>query len=279
MKTGLAIWHYPHRSIADNIRFFAQKGFYAVSVHGAQFVDALLRGEGSLLASAVRESNVTLTVHYALPRSHSAEHVERYHVGIDALAAWQKAYGMIKILSFDVPAPIRNHIRPYLDHAMAQVQGCSVAVEDFGLTPDERLQLETLKGNRRFGYLVDLGHMFIRLRGQNTSGKPLFTNRHDECPATEHPGYHEFMRALASKEFPIFEMHLHNNDGVSDLHWFLEQGLLDMPMMARVARDMDFHGIMTIESAPGFRFECRGDEADQGILRTYEYWKECCKKK
>lgn len=278
MTQGLAIWHYPHRSIADNIRYFAARGFDAVSAHGAQLVQALLCGQGASIAEAVQQSGAQLTVHYTLPKSHTAEHVAAYKTGIEILAAWQSTYGFIKILSFDVPSPIRDGITPYVDIALSEVQGCLVAVEDFGLTPEERAQIEHLKGNPRFGYLLDIGHMFIRLSGKNTGGKPLFTNRTDECPASENPGYSEFMRAMASKEFPVFEMHLHNNDGEKDLHWFLEEGALDIPMIARVVRDMGFDGIMTIESAPGFRFECHGKDADEGILKTFDYWKACCQK-
>ena len=278
MKNGLAIWHYPHRTIEENIRYFTKRGYASVSVHGGQFIDAINRGEGALMAEAVREGGVILTVHYCMPRSHEEERVAKYRQGLATLSAWQKTYGLIKILSFDVPAPIRDNVAPYINDALATVSGCSVAVEDFGLTPEERSQIEYLKGNRRFGYLIDLGHMFLRIMGKNRSGKPLFTNRYDECPATEKPGYADFMRALASKEFPIFEMHLHNNDGEKDLHLFLEDGPLDIPMIARVVRDMDFHGVMTIESAPGFRFECRGRDADEGIMKTYAYWKSCLEK-
>ncbi len=276
MKNGLAIWHYPHRTMEENIRFFADQGFPAVSVHGAQFVSALACGEGDALAKAVRESGVTLTVHYAMPRAHEVERILAFRQGIDTIAAFQATHGLIKILSFDVPAPIRDKIAPYINYVLDHVSGCSVAVEDFGLTPAERGQIEYLKGNRRFGYLVDIGHMFIRLSGKNTGGKPLFTNRSDECPPCENPGYNEFMRAMASKEFPIFEMHLHNNDGVGDVHWFLENGALDIAMIARVVHDMDYHGIMTIESAPGYKFECHGRDADEGILRTFAYWKSLC---
>ena len=45
MKNGLAIWHYPHRTMKENIRFFASRGFSSLSVHGARFVEALVRGE------------------------------------------------------------------------------------------------------------------------------------------------------------------------------------------------------------------------------------------
>lgn len=279
MKNCLAIWHYPHRTIEENIRYFAGQGYDAVSVHGAQLVQALTQGRDESLAQAVQDSRVVLTVHYALPKSHDARHVQEYRQGIDVLEAWQRAHGLIHILSFDVPTPIRDQIGPYLDYAMERVSDCLLAVEDFGLTSDERAQIEYLKGNPRFGYLMDIGHMFLRIGGRNKSGKPLFTNSPDECPARENPGYDDFMKALRSKEFPIFEMHLHNNDGESDLHWFLENGPLDIPMIARVVRDFGFDGIMTIESAPGFKFECRGDAADLGIMKTFAYWKECCEGK
>ena len=279
MKNGLAIWHYPHRTIAENVRFFGTKGFSSVSLHGAQFVSALNRGEGEDIAQAVRETGVILTVHYTLPKKPEEEPIFAFRRGIKAIAQWQSVYGLVKILSFDIPASVRDHAALYLNYVLEHTEGCQIAVEDYGLTPAERAQIEPFKGNRRFGYLVDLGHMLIRLRGKNIGGKPLFTNRYDECPPCDHPGYEEFMRAFASKEFPIFEIHLHNNDGEKDLHLFLEQGVLDIPMIARVVRDLDFRGVLTIESAPGYKFECSGDEADEGILKTFDYWKECCQKK
>lgn len=278
MKNSLAIWHYPHRTMEENIRFFANQGFPAVSIHGARFAESLTRGEGVALAEAVRETNVTLTVHDALPRTHETERVLTFQQGIDTIAAWQRTHGLIKILSFDVPTPIRDRVAPYLNYVLEHVENCSVAVEDFGLSAAERVQLEYLKGNSRFGYLLDLGHMFLRIKGQNKSGKPLFSNSPDECPVCEKPGYAEFIRALSTKEFPILEMHLHNNDGENDVHLFLEDGPLDIPMIARVVKDIDFHGVMTIESAPGFKFDCYGTEADERILKTFDYWKACCEK-
>ncbi|MBQ9150709.1 MAG: sugar phosphate isomerase/epimerase [Clostridia bacterium] len=279
MINGLAIWHYPHRTMVDNIRYFAALGLPSVSVHGTQFVNAIADpGTAQGIADAVSETGVVFTVHYCLPRSHEADAVEVFETGIRAIAAWQKAHGTIAVLSFDVPQPIRAGmgIGGYLDFVLDTVPDCRVAVEDFGLTASERGQIKHLKGNHRFGYLVDLGHMFLRLRGQNTSGKTLFTNSLDEHPPVASPDYAAFMASLDTKEFPIFEMHLHNNDGEDDVHWFLEQGTLDVPAVARVLKDRGYDGVLTIESAPGFRFECRGKDADEGIARTLAYWKECC---
>ncbi len=279
MLQGLAIWHYPHRCMVDNIRYFAANGFDSVSVHGARFVAAISDPAASdAIAAAVRETGMVFTVHYCLPRSHDSETVEAFRVGISAIADWQTAFGHIAVLSFDVPQPIRSGvgIGGYLDFVLDTVPACKVAVEDFGLTAAERKQIEHLKGTERFGYLVDIGHLFIRLRGQNQSGKTLFTHSPDEHPVTEKPDAAAFKTALASKDFPILEMHLHNNDGVNDVHWFLEQGELDVPAVAKALAEVGFDGVLTVESAPGYKFECRGKDADEGILKTFAYWKQCC---
>ena len=279
MITGLAIWHYPHRTMADNIRYFAALGLKSVSVHGGQFVNAIYdEAVSEAIAAAVAETGVVFTVHYCLPRTHAPEAVAVFEEGIRDIAAWQKAHGRISVLSFDVPQPIRSGcgIGTYVDFVLENVPNCRIAVEDFGLTADEWAQIRHLKGNPRFGYLVDIGHMFIRMRGQNQSGKTLFTNSPDEHGAVDAPSAEDFGAALDSKEFPIFEMHLHNNDGVSDVHWFLEQGSMDIPAVAKALLARGFDGVLTVESAPGFRFECRGKDADEGIRKTLDYWKTCC---
>ena len=279
MLHGLAIWHSPHRSMAENIRYFSARGFDSLSVHGAQFVNAIFDpAVADETAAAVRETGVVFTVHYCLPRSHGAEAVEVFRSGIAAIAKWQKVHGLIEVLSFDVPQPVRGEqgIGAYLDFVLSTVPACKVAVEDFGLNAAEREQIAHLKSNVRFGYLVDIGHLFIRMRGENGSGKALFTHAPDEHPVCKSPDAAAFTAALASKDFPIFEMHLHNNDGVSDVHWFLERGDMDIPAVARALRKISFDGVLTLESAPGYKFECRGRDADEGIVKTFSYWMRCC---
>ena len=279
MIQGLAIWHYPHRTMVENIRYFAAHGFPSVSVHGAQFVNAI--GDPAVseaVAAAVKETGVVFTVHDCLPRSHEAEAVKIFEGGIEAIAAWQRAHGLIAVLSFDVPQPVRGGvgIGGYLDYVLDTVPACKVAVEDFGLTEAEREQIRHLKGCDRFGYLVDIGHLFIRMGGRNPSGKTLFSNSPSEHPVTDRPDGDAFKAALGTKEFPVFEMHLHNNDGIHDVHWFLEQGSLDIFAVAKALQAWGYGGILTIESAPGYKFACYGEEADRGILRTAAYWQRCC---
>ncbi|MBQ6990952.1 MAG: hypothetical protein IJN58_07835 [Clostridia bacterium] len=273
MKDGLAIWHYPHRSTIENVLFFASQGFTSVSLLGSHMDDLCKRPDlAKLLADIVKEKDLTLTVHSKLPASHGEWDVAAFRASIEGYAAWQREYGLISVLSFDVADAIRDNITPYLQYVLDAVPGCKVAIEDFGLNPAERGQIECFKSEPRFGYLLDMGHMFIRLRGKNDRAT-LFRHSDEEAPQSDNPGYDHFMAAFRSKEFPIFELHVHNNDGERDMHYFLEEGTLDIPMLARVIRDFGFDGVLTIESAPGFQFPCVYPESDQKILETCRYWK------
>ncbi len=273
MQQCLAIWHYPHRTLEENVAFFADQGFDSVSILGYEMIKACETPESSRqLAEVIRQKGVGMTVHHKLPRSHGQEHLDFFYNSIRAFGEWQKEYGLMDILSFDVSDTVRDNIRPYVDFVLETVPNCKVALEDFGLNPREREQIEHLKAEPRFGYLLDIGHMYIRLCGKNTSGHTLFTNSTEECPATERPALRELQRAFASKEFPIFELHLHGNDGVGDQHLFLEDGELDMRHMAALLNSIDFDGVVTIESVPGHSYSYAGKEADQKILATYRYW-------
>ena len=277
MINGLAIWHYPHRNDLQNPEFFADHGFGGVSMHGRAMAKVGMNDElGEAFAAVIREKKLVLTAHSKLPLTHSEEEVAIFKRDVDAIAKWQKKYGLLEVLSFDVAQDVRDNVMPYIEYVLGYEQFGKVALEDFGVTEAERAQIEPLKGNPRFGYLLDLGHMNIRIHGVNTEPINLFRNSPSECPKCDNPGYDEFLRAFRSKEFPIFEIHLHNNDGVGDLHQFPDVGTIDMRAIAAILKEIAFDGIVTIESVPrlaGYHYP----ESDQKILETLEYWKDCLK--
>lgn len=273
MINGLAIWHYPHRNDLENVRFFADNGFEAVSMHGRAMAKVCMdEARGAEFAALVSEKKLVLTAHGKLPASHGEADVEEFKRYVDAIAKWQEKYGLLSVYSFDVPQEIRDNVLPYLKYVLQYPQFQKVAVEDFGLNAAERAQLKPLRDNERFGYLIDVGHMNIRLRGLSKEPITLFTNSPEECPKSEDPGFAEFLVAFKTKEFPIFEIHLHNNDGVTDSHGFIEDGTIDMQMMADVLTKIGYDGIITIESVPRLQ-GCVYPESDERILKTFEIWK------
>ena len=59
MKNGLAIWHYNHRTDAENAKFFADNGFNAVSMHGRAMTKTCLdsRARGKLCERYFRKKS------------------------------------------------------------------------------------------------------------------------------------------------------------------------------------------------------------------------------
>ncbi len=260
MKNGLAAWHYPHRTVVENVRFFAEHGFESVSLLGYHMDDVCKDAEQSRqLAGLVRETGVILTVHHKLPLTHAASDVADFEAAVCRMAAWQQQYGLMHILSFDVHPAVRDNVLPYVRFVLAQVPGSLVALEDFGLNETELRQLEELKAEPRFGHLIDIGHMYLRMHSQGIN-----------------PGCEDFLREFTARELPICEMHLHNNDGLQDLHLFLEDGTLDISAVAAALHALRYEGILTIESAPGYQFPCVYPESDERILATRDYWESLC---
>lgn len=273
-KDGIAMWHYRHRSTIENVRFFADSGFDFLSLNQWQVVDCILEADGGeLLAKTITEKNLRITVHGGMPRSHNAEDVDEFKKKIILIGEWQKKYGLIEVISFDIFEEIRDNIASYINFVLDEVPICKVAVEDFGLNEKELLQIEYLKDNDRFGYLIDIGHLYIRLTGKSERACSLFRHSVLEGEGTGKTEYKDFVEALKSKTFPIFEIHLHNNDGIEDLHLFLEDGSMDIKCIADALKELKYEGAITIESAPGYKFECAGREADEGIIRTFKHWK------
>lgn len=272
MIRSLSIDFYKHRSLAENVEFFMKIGFDGVSIYISELLGDF--DSADEIAEAVKRSGASLSVHGPICVSHSSEDIKKFEENIEKIAEWQKKHGVISILSFDVPDAIRDNVTPYVDRVLEKVPDCLMALEDFGLNETERAGIEHLKGNARFGYLLDIGHMFIRLCGNPERDLTLFQSSRDECEAVIEPKYEHFLRAFQSKEFPIFELHFHNNDGHADLHRFLSDGRIDYAVIARLLRDTGFDGTITLESAPGYTFECEGECADRGIAQSLEYWEE-----
>lgn len=274
MLNGLAIWHYPHRNVLDNVKYFIDCGYDSVSLHGAEMYYVACKEDASIrLAALIEESGISLTVHSSMPVDHSEKAVEAFKNQIDAYAAWQRRYGLISVLSFDVPDGVRDAVTEYINYILTALPKTKVAVEDFGLNQAELSMLLPFKNNEYFGYLIDVGHMYIRMKGKNAYSLTLFQNSETEDVQSDAPDYEDFLKAFRSKSFPIFEVHLHQNDGVEDLHYFLDDGTLNVKAVAKVLREIDYKGILTLECAPGFKFECKGADADKRIQRSFDLWK------
>ena len=132
MLNGLAAWHYPHRTLIENIEYFTAQGYEAIGLLGSHFIDGI-RTDGEKLAAAMKASGCVFTVHHKLPSDHGAETVAIFEAEMRDIGAWQAKHGLVTNLTFDVADAIRDDIVPYVQMTIDAVPNCIVGVEDFGL--------------------------------------------------------------------------------------------------------------------------------------------------
>ncbi|MGI6315849.1 MAG: TIM barrel protein [Christensenellales bacterium] len=254
MILALAGWHYPQRTISQNMDFFLSHGFDAFSAHGVDFIRALqIPMENARCGEIMSRHGKPLTVHYKLPDPNNPEEVALFKIGIPLIAAWQREYGCLQNLTFDFWHEPRL-IVPFFKEALKIMEGTGVtlACEDYPLNAASLLLAEEnafLFARKDAAILIDVGHMFLRFRKEGKAGT-----------------LDNFIEAFTQLPFPVAEMHIHNNDGITDRHALLEDGCLPVEAFARWAAATGFKGVMTIESVPRYHgFE--GAEADKKILR------------
>ena len=122
---------------------------------------------------------------------------------------------------------------------------------------------------------MDLGHLNIRLGGTPTEDSQWFRYSGEAFPlpmGDRSEG--AFYNAFKSKDFPIFEIHIHNNDGSTDWHNFLKDGIMNIDEVCNVIKKVGYDGVLTIETAPTWH-KCLGEEADRRILESLDYLKKC----
>ena len=254
MKKSIAIWHYPYRTPTENIYYFASHGFEALSQSGYFFNSSISTEERSAFTKAIRDTGVRFTVHHLLPCARKNYTAEAFTEHIKEFRRWQDETGLLWNLSFDVPTELRPHASCYIQTALDIFRGTDtkISVEDYGVTAEERADLEPLRKYENFGYLIDLGHMNIRLRNTDrVTPYPSANQQGEGMPLPPGDGSPEaFRNALNGKTFPIFEYHVHNNSGYDDDHRYMEDGTIDTKGLAKVLKDLDRDQVCTLELVP-----------------------------
>jgi len=309
MFKGVNICHFPYRTGAENVYFFAEKGFDSVSQHGFFFLsdisDPVTRAK---FTQALQNTGMRFSVHHLLPNSRNNYTPEIFAKHMETFRGWQDETGLLWNLSFDVYPDIRPRASSCIRIALDAFRGTDtkISVEDYGLSPEEKEDLEALRGEEAFGFLVDIGHMNVRLCNTGKKWGHAALEQWGEAyplpPGNNSP--EAFRNALQAKDFPIYEIHLHNNSGCGDEHRWLEEGNIDMQGLARILKDLEFDGIVSMETVPDWtgtpEHVARQKELEQDVwryldrhyrltpfrglpdharddryLRSFEFWKRC----
>ncbi len=276
MKMGVTIVHYPHRSICENVTFFAENGFDAIGFHGPDFYKEIKNPErGKTLAETIQKNKVAATVHHMIPKPEDKEACERFYDEMKAMKQWQTTYGLMDILSFDVWVEDRSRVTKMMQYAIDTFAGTGtkIAFEDFPLNTYELIK-SGLNYTDEAGILMDFGHTNARLSATGPNPENYFLeNKGEGAPLI--PGDNSveaFYMAFLKKPLPVYELHLHNNSGKADEHDFIEHGTADFRGIAKMLKKAGFQGIATFEMGPSLHGKT-GEAADKATIESLRNWK------
>lgn len=258
MKYAIAIWGFcwdaPDIPVA--IRTFAGYGFDTISFHPDQLLGASGK-EKDAVTDVLEELGLSATVHGSCNMGREAMESLVGLFGPSLAACTMDAAKTKSSLGNTFDA--RQNARALRDiQELTDGMDVVLAVEDF---PLDDVAWSHFKGDLgdvydhpRTGILVDVGHLHIRLNTEYYAGKSV----------------QDYFSDLPVR--PV-ELHLHDNDGVRDLHAPFGRGNLPFEEVAAAVRSIGFDGISTIEVCP--RMRGAEEEAEPDLAReALDLWRE-----
>ena len=256
MRTGVALWGYRKVPLPENVAFFAGANFRAGSILGT---DVWKHDEDTTrrFVTLLKLHDVALTVHHKLPDPEDPEAPEAFRREIDLIRAWHDRHDVLTGLTFDAPGD-KALLMPHLYHVLEVFRDTNVFIccEDFPLNEEQQRILDGLDETfPHLGVLIDLGHLNLRVTKEDPE--------QDRVEAVR--------RHLRAVPLTICELHVHNNDGLSDQHRHLGAGTLPVDAAGAALREIGFDGISTLEFMPEWS-DIHGREAYDLALASRDLW-------
>ncbi len=260
MLHAVAVWNYAYEGAdaIDVIDALLDVGFDAIS-HSTHPLSRLDQGEVERIAGHLVGRDVPVTLHSS-PFIDSAdlERVIAPFMPVLRCVTFDPARDAHPLGSLYAAAHLARRVREVLDLTVGtQVR---VGVEDFPINADAMAafadDLAPITGDPRWGILIDIGHMHIRL-----SGEGYFAG----MTVGEH---------LAQVPLEIIELHVHDNDGQADQHAPIGVGTVNFAQVAAAVCDAGFDGISTSEIVPRGQGVGSLKEAMPLARRSLECWRQ-----
>jgi len=245
LKIGIAVWNIRKSSIAATIDRVASMGFTAVSFLGSSF-EAESEKE---VAAAIKRHKLAVTFHLAFFSMRKKRFLKDLKTRLDNIKTLIKKNKLKKTVlnvcfdpAFDevgkrheVVYNSANTIKA-LKFTLKHIKGVNVGIENW--TVNSRIEdFENIADkirSKRLGILLDIGHMHIAV-------KKGLLDRADIS------GY---IKALP---LPVFELHIHDNNGDEDSHLPLGRGNMDyeevFDLLKKSGR-LDKNCVATLELKP-----------------------------
>lgn len=270
---GIATWNFREGTLAQRIDTFASMGFNAVSLIAGDAC-ALCSGQTPDVEKAIEKHELAVAVHAGFMAGD--KHIPDYVLlgDFESYMCWYEKTGALHTVNYDAALVIgEDGSRDYDAESMCRKmkkmlsmsngEGFSVGVEDWPRNPEQMSQAGELASYSHFGILIDLGHMNMRIREEQSE--------HDPFPVKAAQHY------LDNISLPVNELHVHNNNGLKDQHAPLDSGNADMAAIAQMLRRKGTTCISTIEIVPawsGLSEEEGLRAAEESLLLWHELYHE-----
>jgi len=264
---GIATWNYHEGTLAQRIEKFARMGYNAVSLSAAD-ARALAKGETPDVEAAIFRHGLTVTIHAGFAPKGEPLPLDAILKDFAFFARWHEHTGALASINYDAAKMQTGDGKwEFQSKAMARALGdmlatldgadFSIGVEDWPRDAEQSAFVDGLRGSERYGVLIDLGHLNMRIP------KPAGDGSFSIDAAREY---------LERFDLPVNELHVHNNDGKHDLHAPPTTGTADMAALAKLLIQKGVNCVSTIEIVPAW---C-GLTEDQGLQAAREaldFWR------
>ncbi|MBM3476342.1 MAG: sugar phosphate isomerase/epimerase [Armatimonadetes bacterium] len=238
MRYATAIWNYAEEGVRlpELVREFVGFGYDTISFSSGNFGD-MKDPDVREAARVIEEQRLGVTVHCA------------FDFGIEGVTKVLELFGdAVLAVTFDPMSEVDScgmcfatgAMAPAIAEILRRSEGSELRVGIEDLPLDEkaleryREDLGPLAEEPRYGMLIDVGHLNMRLRRwKYFAGLPVA----------------EYITRIP---VPIIEAHLHDNNGEGDQHGYLGFGNLDFAAVAEGLKAAGFEGVSTVEIAPSF---------------------------
>jgi sugar phosphate isomerase/epimerase len=257
VRYGVAVWNWvePGQSLSALVRELAGMGFDVMSFLPGQLL-SLSQAQARALLAVLDGYRLPATVHGTCDlEPDMIEHT------VTLLGRRLLAFTLDPLQRTDSRGTLYavNAMVALLQTIRDSTRGTRVrfGIEDFPLDSLAldyyREELEPVLESPRFGILLDVGHMNLRM-GQ------------EDYFATDVGDY------ISRLPLPIVEVHVHDNGGERDSHEPLGAGDIPFPAVAGALMAVGFDGVSTIEIEPSFHGSTPAASKSH-LRRTFEVWR------
>ncbi len=239
MRAAITVWNVPAPSLEKRLDEAATLGFCSVALTHA-LAPTAADHTPEQLGRWLEARHLEALVHGDIGDARRDDDAQAARAHIEAVARFQQETGRVRLMTFD-PGFYRrpNNTTAYHADATAQILefalerlaplGVRVGLENWAINahPDDFTRVAKRLSDPALGVLLDLGHLHIAVHTRNVA-----------------PSVEAFVAALT---LPIWEIHVHDNDGQRDQHRPLGRGTLDIDAMAEALKAHGFDGYVTVE--------------------------------